>query len=323
VCARATGGTGRGFAVVARGIVKDPRVMRISLLGVPMDLGADRRGVDMGPSAIRYAGLAEKLHTLGHQVEDLGSIPVPDPEASPIGDPRLKFLDSVVAVNAALADRVAQCLVDGSLPVVLGGDHSIALGSVSGAARARGPIGVIWFDAHSDFNTTDTTPSGNVHGMILAALAGEGDSRLVNAAGEGPHVEPGRIAIVGARDLDPGERVLLRAAGVHVYTMSDIDRRGMNAVTREAIERVSEGTHGVHVSFDVDVVDPSEAPGVGTPVPGGVTYREAHLAMELVAESERLTSLDVVEVNPILDRENRTAILAAELVLSALGKRIL
>lgn len=296
--------------------------MHISLLGVPMDLGADRRGVDMGPSAIRYAGLGDKLRAMGHDVEDLDDVRVPGPEARDVGDSHLKYLDPIVAVSAQTSDSVAEQVTGGRLPVILGGDHSIALGSVSGVARARGPIGVIWFDAHADFNTHKTSPSGNIHGMILAALAGFGDPRLVNAAGPGPHVDPRRVAIVGARDLDPGERMLLRKAGVHVYTMTDLDRRGMTAVTREAIKRVNEGTNGLHVSFDMDVVDPSEAPGVGTPVPGGVTYREAHLAMELVAESGTLTSLDVVEVNPILDRENRTAILAAELVLSATGKRI-
>jgi arginase len=288
-----------------------------------MDLGADRRGVDMGPSAIRYAGLAAKLAALGHEIEDLGSIPVPDPAASAVGETRLKYLDAVMAVSAATADQVAHCLEQGRFPVVLGGDHSIALGTVSGVARVRRPIGVIWFDAHGDFNTDASTPSGNIHGMILAALAGKGDARLVNVGVSGPAVAPSHIAVVGARDLDTGEKQLLRDAGVHVYTMSDIDRRGMDAVAREAIERVTEGDAGLYVSFDVDVVDPGEAPGVGTPVHGGVTYREAHLAMEVVAESDKLIALDIVEVNPILDRENRTAILAAELVLSALGKSIL
>jgi len=296
--------------------------MRISLLGVPMDLGADRRGVDMGPSAIRYAGLSEKLYALGHDVSNLDAIPVPEPETRTPGDPRLKYLDLIVTVAAQTADRVADQLALDRLPVVLGGDHSIALGSVSGAARAQGTTGLLWLDAHADFNTAETSPSGNIHGMILASLVGLGDPRLVHAAGAGPHVDSQRVAIIGARDIDPGERDLLRQAGVRVYTMSDIDRRGMAAITREAIARVSEDTTGLHVSFDVDVVDPSEAPGVGTPVPGGVTYREAHLAMELVAESGRLRSLDVVEVNPILDRENRTAVLAAELVLSAVGKTI-
>jgi arginase len=296
--------------------------MRVSLLGVPMDLGADRRGVDMGPSAIRYAGLSDRLRALGVEVDDLGTVAVPDPDTRAIGDARVKYLEPIVSVAAATADRVAQAVEQGSLPVVLGGDHSIALGSISGVARVRRPLGVIWFDAHADYNTLDSSPSGNIHGMILAALAGLGDPRLVNAAGQGPHVDPRHIAILGARDLDPGERVLLRETSVAVYTMTDLDRRGMDEITREAIDRVTDGAAGLHVSFDMDVMDPREAPGVGTPIPGGVTYREAHLGMELVALSGRLTSLDVVEVNPILDRENRTAILAAELVLSALGKTI-
>jgi arginase len=296
--------------------------MRISLLGVPMDLGADRRGVDMGPSAIRYAGLSEKLYALGHDVSNLDAIPVPEPETRAPGDPRLKYLDLIVTVVAQTADRVADQLALDRLPVVLGGDHSIALGSVSGAARALGTTGLLWLDAHADFNTAETSPSGNIHGMILASLVGLGDPRLVQAAGTGPHIDSQRVAIIGARDIDSGERELLRKAGVRVYTMSDIDRRGMAEIMREAMALVSGDTTGLHVSFDVDVVDPSEAPGVGTPVPGGVTYREAHLAMELVAESGRLRSLDIVEVNPILDRENRTAVLAAELVLSAVGKTI-
>jgi arginase len=296
--------------------------MDISVLGVPMDLGAGRRGVDMGPSAVRYAGLGEKLRALDHFVTELNAIVPPEPETRSPGDPRLKYLEAIVGVAAATAACVAEQLRRGALPVVLGGDHSISLGSVAGAAQARGTLGLLWLDAHGDFNTAETSPSGNIHGMVLASLTGLGDARLVNASGTGPFIDPRRVAIIGARDLDPGERQLLREAGVRVYTMSDIDRRGMAAVTHEALALVGKDTDGVHVSFDVDVVDPSEAPGVGTPVPGGVTYREAHLAMELIAESGRLTSLDMVEVNPILDRENRTAILAAELVLSAVGKTI-
>ena len=296
--------------------------MHISLIGVPMDLGADRRGVDMGPSAIRYADISDKLQALGHVVDNLDSINVPEPETRNPGDPRVKYLDQIVASASELAQRVEARIKQGSLPIVLGGDHSISLGSVSGAANARGTIGLIWFDAHGDFNTAETSPSGNIHGMILAALAGYGDPRLVNVAGPGPHVDPRRIVIVGARDLDDGERALLREAGVHVRTMTDLDRRGMDDISREAIALATEGADTLHVSFDMDVVDPSEAPGVGTPVHGGITYREAHLAMELVAQSGRLGSLDLVEVNPILDRENRTALLATELALSAVGKRI-
>jgi len=296
--------------------------MDITLIGVPMDLGADRRGVDMGPSAIRYANLDEKLRALGHAVHDAGSVNVPDPATHAAGDSKLKYLDQIVTCAQVVARTVRDCIERTSIPIVLGGDHSIALGSIGGAANALGEIGVIWMDAHGDFNTGETTPSGNIHGMILAALAGYGDPRLVHATGEGRSVDPRRIAIVGARDLDDGERRLLREAGVHVYTMTDIDRRGISDVTGEALTLAGEGARGVYLSFDLDVVDPTEAPGVGTPVPGGITYREAHLAMELVAESGRLVGMDLVEVNPILDRQNHTAMLATELALSALGKRI-
>jgi arginase len=300
----------------------DTAHMEITIIGAPVDLGADRRGVDMGPSAIRYAGLDEKLRALGHSVHDAGNVQVPVAETRSAGNPRLKYLDQIVACAGEVAAQTRAAVAAGSVPIVLGGDHSIALGSISGVASALGTIGVIWFDAHADFNTTETSPSGNIHGMILASLAGYGEPALVNVGSPGPRVSPGRIVIVGARDLDPGERDLLRQAGVHVRSMSEIDRRGIHEVTREAIALAAEGANGLHVSFDMDVVDPTEAPGVGTPVPGGITYREAHLAMELVAESGRLVAMDLVEVNPILDRENRTANLATELALSALGKRI-
>ncbi len=299
--------------------------MDITLISVPMDLGADRRGVDMGPSAIRYADIVEKLRALGHRVTSAPPIPVSEPEADQRpseAEAHAKHLAPIVAATSLLAERVAETIEAGSLPITLGGDHSIGLGSIAGASKARSPLGVIWFDAHADFNTTATTPSGNVHGMILAALAGLGDKRLINVGGPGAKVDPKRIVIVGARDLDPGEQKLLHETGVHVLTMSDIDRRGMEAVTRQALEIALDGASGLHVSFDLDVVDPSEAPGVGTPVHGGITYREAHLAMEMVAESGRLTSFDLVEVNPILDHHNQTAILATELALSAVGKHI-
>jgi arginase len=296
--------------------------MRIALISVPMDLGANRHGVDMGPSAIRYADIDDKLRALGHEVANLDTIHVPDADTRSPGEPKLKYLEPIVAATNELSRHVQQSVARGDLALVLGGDNAISLGSISGTANARGPIGVLWFDAHGDFNTAETTPSGNIHGMILAALAGYGDSRLVNVGGPGPHVNPKHIVIVGARDLDPGEKALLREAGVHVRTMADIDRRGMGEVVREALALTAEGTNGLHVMFDMDVVDPSAAPGVGTPVHGGITYREAHLALEMVAESGRLLSLDLVEVNPILDRENQTAILATELALSALGKRI-
>jgi arginase len=287
-----------------------------------MDLGADRRGVDMGPSAIRYADIAEKLRAMGHTVTNLDPIPIAGPESHEPGDKRIKYLQPIIAAASLLAGRVADSIQRGETPLTLGGDHSIALGSIAGAATARSPLGVIWFDAHGDFNTAETSPSGNVHGMILAALCGLGDTRLVDVGGPGASIDPKRLVIVGARDLDPSERELLRSAGARVLTMSDIDRRGMEAVTREALDIALDGSAGLHISFDLDVVDPSEAPGVGTPVHGGITYREAHLAMEMVAESGRLTSLDLVEVNPILDHHNQTAILATELALSAVGKRI-
>lgn len=287
-----------------------------------MDLGADRRGVDMGPSAIRYADIADKLRALGHTVSNLEPIPVPELDGRHPGDKRIKYLEPIVSAASLLAERVSSSIGHDEIPITLGGDHSIALGSISGAAQARSPLGVIWFDAHGDFNTERTSPSGNVHGMILAALCGMGDKRLVTVGGEGASIDPKRLVIVGARDLDDGERENLRAASVRVLTMSDIDRRGMEAVTREALDVALDGAAGLHISFDLDVVDPSEAPGVGTPVHGGITYREAHLAMEMVAETGRLTSLDLVEVNPILDHHNQTAILATELALSAVGKRI-
>lgn len=297
--------------------------MRVHLIGAPIDLGADRRGVDMGPSAIRYADLNEKLRALGHEVVDLGSVHVPDRESRTQGELKLKYLEQILETARELGERVQRSIGEGAVPITLGGDHSIALGSISGAANAQGEVGVIWLDAHGDFNTAQTTPSGNIHGMILAALTGSGDPRLVDAVGKGPHIDPKRVVIIGVRDLDTGEREVLRSSGVHVRTMTDIDRRGIYDVIREALELATAGAKGLHVSFDMDVMDPSEAPGVGTPVPGGITYREAHLAMELIAESGRMTSLDLVEVNPILDRENRTAILATELALSALGKRII
>ena len=302
--------------------------MDISLIGVPMYLGAGRRGVDMGPSAIRYANIGEQLANLDHTVKDLGSVPVPEPTAPPEPEDKLKYLDEVVCVANELAKRVEGVMRSGSTPIILGGDHSISLGSASGVANAVQSPGIIWFDAHTDFNTSETSPSGNIHGMILGALCGYGnpevgDAALVNVAGGGPHIDPRRVVIVGARDIDPGERTLLKASGVHIFTMADIDRLGMDHVTRKAITLASEGAPGIHVSFDLDGVDPNDAPGVGTPVPGGMTWREAHLAMELVADSGKLLSLDLVEVNPILDERNRTADLAAQLALSATGKRIL
>lgn len=297
--------------------------MRIRIIGAPMDLGADRRGVDMGPSAIRYAGLSDALQHLGHTVSDVGNLAIAQPESKPEGHPRLKYLDPIVYASEELARLVTAALQEGEFPLVLGGDHSIALGSISGVAQVHKNIGVIWVDAHADFNSEETTPSGNIHGMILAALAGIGDTHLTGVGGWTPKLNPGTIVIVGARDLDEGEQALLRTHAIHVFTMSDIDQRGMLVVMEEAIEIAGQHNNPLHLSLDMDALDPREAPGVGTPVRGGLSYREAHLAMELIARSRRLVSMDVVEVNPILDRENTTARLAVELILSSLGKKIL
>jgi arginase len=297
--------------------------MHVRVIGVPMDLGADRRGVDIGASAIRYAGLNDQLRHLGHSVNDIGNIAVPQPESQPIGDPHVKYLDSLVQVSEELANVVTTALQHNEFPLILGGDHSIALGSITGVARVHRDIGVIWIDAHGDFNIPETTPSGNVHGMVLSALAGLGHPSLTRIGGWSPKINMQTIVIVGARDLDPGEQVLLREHHIHVFTMKDVDQRGMAAVMQETVEIASQASYGIHLSLDMDSLDPKEAPGVGTPVRGGLTYREAHLAMELIASSGRLVSMDVVEVNPILDRENATALLAVELILSALGKKII
>ena len=297
--------------------------MHIRIIGAPMDLGADRRGVDMGASAIRYAGLSEQLQKLGHTVHDIGNIAIPQPESRPEGYPHLKYLEPIVHASEELATLVSTALEEQEFPLLLGGDHSISLGSVSGVARIHKNIGVIWVDAHADFNTDETTPSGNIHGMILAALAGIGNSHLTHASGWTPKINKETIVILGARDLDIHEQELLRTHNISVFTMSDIDQRGMTDVMKEAIAIAGQHDNPIHLSLDLDSLDPREAPGVGTPVRGGLSYREAHLAMELVATSQRLVSMDVVEVNPILDSENTTAKLAVELILSALGKKIL
>ena len=302
---------------------QEGKSMRIRVIGAPMDLGADRRGVDIGASAIRYAGLNDQLRRLGHTVRDIGNVVVPQPESQPIGNPRVKYLEPIVQVAEELANLVTEALLNNEFPLILGGDHSIALGSISGVARVHKNVGVLWIDAHGDFNTEETTPSGNIHGMILAALAGLGNSHLTEVAGWAPKLNKQTIVIVGARDLDPpDERDLLHANHIHVFTMSDIDQRGISDVMREALAVAGQFQDGIHLSLDMDALDPNEAPGVGTPVRGGLTYREAQLAMEMIAEANRLVSMDVVEVNPILDRENATALLAVELVLSALGKRV-
>ncbi len=294
----------------------------IEIIGVPLDLGADRRGVDMGPSAIRYAGLAEKLRELGHKVDDSGNIETPIAEVSKIEYSNAKYLSQVREVCFNLSRKVEKAMRARRFPLVLGGDHSIAIGTLAGIFRARSSkddFGVIWVDAHGDYNTPEITPSGNIHGMSLAVSSGEGDRWFPQPRWPKRAVDPSRIVIVGARQLDPEEKLNLKKMGVHVFSMADIDRMGMKAVMNESIKIAGEK---IHVSFDMDVVDPSEAPGVGTPVRGGVTYREAHLAMEMIAESRRMISLEMVEVNPILDQQNATAELAVELVLSSMGKSI-
>ena len=295
--------------------------MQIDIIGVPIDLGADRRGVDMGPSAIRYALLQQELEKLGYIVEDRGNVEVPIAEMCAITNPKLKYIDCIVPMSRRVAGAVATSVQSGNLPIVLGGDHSLSLGSIRGAAKHK-KIGVLWVDAHADFNTHETTPSGNIHGMPLAALCGLGAPELVQLWDEPiPVVDPKNVAIIGARDLDDCEKRNLRQAGTMVMSMEQVDRLGLVACMEQAIEWISNGTDGIYLSFDMDVMDPRHAPGVGTPVTGGLTYREAHLICELVAENKKLIGMDIVEVNSILDVQNQTAKLAVEFVLSALGKR--
>ena len=301
--------------------------MEVRVIGVPMDLGADRRGVDMGPSAIRYAGLAEAIEDLGHTVTDAGDVDVPGPEASDTdaGEPprgTAKLLSETASVSRRLRESVADAVSEGAFPLVLGGDHSIAVGSIGGSAASE-PAGIVWIDAHGDFNTPATTPSGNVHGMPLAAVLGKGYFEGREWA-HAPNVEEENVALVGLRSIDDEEGEAIVESDVHAYTMSDIDERGFAAVCEEAFAIATDGVDSVHVSFDMDALDPDEAPGVGTPVRGGITYREAHTAMDYVdANIDAVRSMEVVEVNPILDSHNRTAELAVGLVSNALGKRIL
>ncbi len=292
-----------------------------------MDLGAGRRGVDMGPSAVRLAGLNEKIDSLGYTVEDLGNVVVSQPESVPVGPQKAKYLEPITETCTRLAEAVESSADAGKFPVVLGGDHSIAVGTVSGMARhlhKQGKkLGLIWIDAHADMNTPESSPSGNVHGMPLACLVGNGPNELTGMLGFSPKVDPANVVLIGLRSVDAEERQIVRKTGVKTFTMREIDERGLRSVMEEAIRIATEGTAGFHLSFDMDSVDPHEAPGVGTPVKGGMTYREAHLAMETICDSDALLSMEVVEVNPVIDEQNRTAILAVELVMSALGKRIL
>lgn len=299
----------------------------IDLLGVPMDLGADRRGVDMGPSAMRIAGIVHRLQELGHQVNDLGTVDVAAMEEASIGNRRAKYEAEIVNCCERLAEKVASTVREGRLPLVVGGDHSIAVGTISGISQVhrerREKIGLIWFDAHADMNTPKSSPSGNVHGMPLAAVLGYGSAALTKLGGFSPKVYPENTVLIGIRSLDTSERDIVKKSGIRAFTMKDIDRMGMGAVIDQAIAAATAGTAGFHLSFDLDGMDPLLAPGTGTPEPGGVTYREAHLMMELIADSEKLLGLEMVEINSIFDHRNQTAELAVGLVASALGRRIL
>jgi len=299
----------------------------VHIIGVPLDLGAGRRGVDMGPSALRIAGLNERIAALGRTVGDKGDLTVPIPETQRPGDERKKYIREIARVCTRLYQSALASHVAGALPIVLGGDHSLAAGSVSASAemarREEKPLGLIWVDAHGDINTPATTGSGNVHGMPLAALLGAEPQELSVIGGFSPKVLPEYTVLIGVRNLDEGEKRRVRESRIHVFTMKDIDRAGIAAVVEQAIHLAGRGTAGIHVSFDIDVCDPSIAPGVGTPVKGGLDYREAHMVMEMLADSRLLRALDIVEVNPTLDIQNSTAVLAAELALSALGMEIL
>jgi arginase len=300
---------------------------KIRIIGVPMDLGASRRGVDMGPSALRVAGLQAKLKHLGRQVEDIGNVAVPLPEEQHYGEKNAKYLAEISQACKGLAEIVRKTLDEDLVPLVLGGDHSIAIGTTAGVAehfrQKSKRIGLIWLDAHGDMNTPDSSPSGNVHGMPLASIMGYGPPELTGLASVKPMVEPRNVVLVGIRELDSKERRLVKESGVHVYTMRDIDERGMREVMAEALRFAGDDTAGIAVSLDMDFIDPSDAPGVGTPVRGGVTYRAAHLALEMIADSKSMVSFEIVENNPVIDVHNTTATLGVELALSGLGKKIL
>jgi len=300
---------------------------KISIVGVPMDLGADRRGVDMGPSALRYADLNEKLQALGYEVDDLGDMDVIIPETRHFGDPHAKYLKEIADACTHLANLVLEIHTDHRTPIVLGGDHSIAVGTISGMAesfrRQNSKIGLMWFDAHADFNTPQISPSGNVHGMPMAAIMGYGPIELTHIFGFSPKIQPERAVMIGIREVDPQERELVKSSGVRVFTMKEIDRRGIGSVMDEALSIVTKDTDGFSVTLDADFLDPYESPGVATPVRGGADYREAHLAMEMVADTKKMVSFEITEINPILDVHNKTAHFGMELILSAFGKQIL
>ncbi|MGG1572622.1 arginase [Fictibacillus sp. NRS-1165] len=296
----------------------------ITIIGVPMDLGQTRRGVDMGPSAIRYAGIVERLENIDYSVKDFGDIQIARPGTiEETIETNLKNLEEVATASEKLAETVSNVISENRFPLVLGGDHSIAIGSLAGIAQHYNNLGVIWYDAHGDLNTADTSPSGNIHGMPLAASLGIGHESLTGIGGYADKVKPENIVIIGARSLDEGEKELIKDRGIKVYTMHEIDRIGMTKVMEETIEYLSKKTDGVHLSLDLDGLDPSDAPGVGTPVLGGISYRESHLAMEMLAESQIITSAEFVEVNPILDERNKTATVAVALMGSLFGEKLL
>jgi arginase len=299
----------------------------VRLVGVPMDLGAGRRGVDMGPSAIRIAGVSQGLRHLGFTVEDDGDVGVPAPETRDPGSPNARYLEPIYHVCNRLRLRVRRSLEQGEVPVVLGGDHSVAIGTVAGVSehfknRDR-RIGLVWVDAHADMNTPESSPTGNIHGMPLATLVGMGHPRLVELGGFSPKVERRNVCLIGIRDIDEAERKIVRGSGIHAYTMRDVDERGMRAIMQEALGFVTDGTDGFHVSFDLDGMDPRDVPGTGTPVKGGISWREANLLMEMVSDTGKMTSLEVTELNPILDVKNQSGEVAVDVILSAFGKRIL
>ena len=296
---------------------------KVSIVGVPMDLGQIRRGVDMGPSALRYAGLIEEIKSLGFEVQDYGDIHIHRSTTGTDQEQNLKNLQEVIKTSEELCMELDEIVSKGGFPLVLGGDHSISIGSIAGISKHYKELGVIWYDAHADLNTAETSPSGNIHGMPLATNIGLGHPFLLNIGGYSPKIKPENIVIVGARSIDEGEKALIREKGIKVFTMHEIDRKGMTAVMEETIAYLKERTDGVHLSLDLDAIDPVDAPGVGTPVLGGVTYRESHLAMEMLAEAEMITSAEFVEINPILDNKNQTADVATELVCSLLGKKLI
>ena len=299
----------------------------LRLVGVPMDLGAGRRGVDMGPSAIRIAGVSERLRELGYIVEDDGDVGVPAPETREPGDKNARYLEPIYHVCNRLRLRVRRALDQGDIPIVLGGDHSIAIGTVSGVSehfRDKGEkVGLIWVDAHGDMNTPDSSPSGNIHGMPLATVLGMGHPKLVEMGGFSPKVQKANVVLIGIRDVDDNERKIIRESGIRAYTMRDVDERGIGPIMKEAIELANDGTAGFHMSFDLDGMDPRDVPGTGTPVKGGLDWREANLLMEMASDSGTMRSLEVTELNPILDIENQSGEVAVDIICSAFGKRIL